>query len=194
VSLFKIVAEYFGGEVKVIAPTRFPDSRGFFAIEYRKDEFRELGLPTEFVQDNFSRSADNVLRGLHFQIQPPMGKLMRVTSGRAWLVTVDLRKGSSTFLNHTVIEATEGNGLQVWAPANFARGFYSFEDDTEVRYKCTGFFDKDGDKGIRWNDPDIGIKWPTDTPYLSDRDRNAPTVEEYFGRGNGGQSDKWDWQ
>ena len=193
-SLFKVVAEHFGGAVKVIAPTRFADSRGFFAVEYREDEFQELGLPTRFVQDNFSRSAGNVLRGLHFQLRPAMGKLMRVTAGQALLVAVDIRKGSPTFLEHVVTQATAGNGLQVWAPADFARGFYSYDDGTEVRYKCTGVFDVDGDKGIAWNDPAIGIEWPSLNPQLSERDRTAPTAAEYFGRGNGGNPIEWDWQ
>lgn len=193
-SLFKVVARHFGGEVKVIAPTRFPDDRGCFGIEYREDEFDALGIQENFVQDNFSRSKKNVLRGLHFQLRPAMGKLMRVTAGRALLVAVDIRKGSSTFLKWVTTEVSAENGLQVWAPAEFARGFYSYEDGTEVRYKCSGFFNAENDKGIRWNDPAIGVKWPTDTPLLSDRDSEAPTAAEYFGRGNGGNPIEWDWQ
>lgn len=183
-SLFKVVSRHFGGEVKVIAPTRFPDDRGFFGIEYRKDEFADLGIQENFVQDNFSRSKENVLRGLHFQLRPAMGKLMRVTSGQAMLVAVDIRPESPTFLKWVTTEASAENGLQVWAPAHFARGFYSYEDGTEVRYKCSGFFNAAYDKSIRWNDPIIGVKWPTDTPYLSERDQEAPTAEEYFGRTN----------
>ena len=183
-SLFNVVARHFGGEVKIIAPTRFPDSRGFFGIEYREDEFEELGIPDKFVQDNFSRSKANVLRGLHFQLHPSMAKLMRVTAGRALLVAVDIRPESPTFLKWVMTEASAGNGLQIWAPAYFARGFYALEDDTEVRYKCTGFFDSKSDKSIRWNDPAIGIEWPTQTPHLSDRDREAPTAAEFFGRSN----------
>lgn len=182
-NMFKLDAAHFGGEVKVISPTQtFADSRGAFAVEFRKDDFRDLGLPTEFVQDNCSRSAKNVIRGLHFQMDPPMGKLMRVTSGAALLVTVDFRSDSPTFLQWVGVEASADNRVQVWAPAMFARGFCSLEDNTEVRYKCTGYFDSKGDDAVRWNDPDVGVKWSITDPLLSDRDRNAKTVAAYMGQ------------
>jgi dTDP-4-dehydrorhamnose 3,5-epimerase len=181
-NMFKIDAEHFGGEVKVISPAKtFADDRGFFSIEFRKDDFQSLGLPTEFVQDNHSRSAKNVIRGLHFQIDPPMGKLMRVTSGTALLVTVDFRPDSPTFLQWVSVEASADNRVQVWAPAMFARGFCALSDNTEVRYKCTGYFDAKGDDGVRWDDPDVGVDWPIKDPLLSERDRNAKTVAIYMG-------------
>jgi dTDP-4-dehydrorhamnose 3,5-epimerase len=171
--MFRLDAVHFG-EVKVISPTRtFSDSRGEFAVEFRKDDFKELGLPTEFVQDNSSRSVKNVIRGLHFQMNPPMGKLMRVTSGRALLVAVDFRPESPTFLQWTGVEASAENRIQVWAPATFARGFCSLTDDVVVRYKCTGYFDAKGDDAVRWDDPDISVKWPITDPLLSERDRTA---------------------
>lgn len=172
-NMFKVDAVHFD-EVKVISPTQtFPDSRGEFAVEFREDDFRELGLPTKFVQDNSSRSVKNVIRGLHFQINPPMGKLMRVTSGAALLVAVDFRSESQTYLQWVSVEASAANRVQVWAPATFARGFCSLTDNAVVRYKCTGYFDAQGDDAVRWNDPDIGVKWPITDPLLSERDRTA---------------------
>ena len=181
-SSFKLDAEYFGA-VKVISPVKvFHDHRGFFMTAYRDDDFAKLGLPTKFVQDNHSCSAKNVVRGLHFQLNPPMGKLMRVTSGRAFLVAVDMRQGSPTFLKWIGVEASAENFVQVWAPAEFARGFCALEDNTVVQYKCTGLYDPAGDAGVLWNDPTIGVVWPVKTPVLSDKDRKAPTVKEYLSR------------
>ena len=180
--IFKIESEHFGGEVKVISSTRFPDDRGYYTIPYREDEFAALGLPTNFVQDNYSLSVNNVVRGLHFQLDPPMGKLMRVTSGIAFLVTVDLRPDSPTFLKWLGKEVSESNGLQIWAPAEFARGICSLTDNCIVQYKTTGMFDARGDSAIRWDDPDIGIVWPVKYPIMSKRDLAAPTVKEYLAR------------
>jgi dTDP-4-dehydrorhamnose 3,5-epimerase len=111
-----------------------------------------------------------------------MGKLMRVTRGAALLVTVDIRYESPTFLQWWTEEATEENRIQVWAPHRFARGFYAFDDDTEVQYKCTAMFDPEGDRALAWNDPEIGIKWPINNPILSEKDRNAPTVAQWLGK------------
>ncbi len=164
--------------MKVILPTAlFSDERGYFGIEFRKDDFKKLGLPTEFVQSNYSHSAPHVIRGLHFQSNPPMGKLMRVTSGEAFLVTVDLRPESKTFLQWMGIWSKAGDGIQVWAPERFARGFYA-RQETEVRYMCTGYFDAAGDDVIAWNDLDIGVDWPIEFPILSERDRKAKTLRE----------------
>ena len=179
--LFKVEAEYFSGEVKVICPTKvFSDHRGAFSVTYRADEAKDIGLP-EFVQDNCSTSVAGVVRGLHFQLDPPMGKLMRVTRGTGLLVAVDIRPESPTFLQWVGIEASERNRRQVWAPARFARGFSAFTD-IEVQYKCTNHFNADSDYAIRWDDPRIGVEWGVDNPILSDRDEHAPTVSEYFWR------------
>lgn len=179
--IFKIEEEHFGGAVKVISSNRFLDARGYYSVPYRKDEFAALGLPTDFVQDNYSMSVKNVVRGLHFQLYPPMGKLMRVTSGSAFLVTVDLRPSSPTFLKWLGKEVSEDNGLQIWAPADFARGICSLTDNCIVQYKTTGMFDPKGDSAIRWDDPHIGIDWPVKSPIMSARDKAATTVDEYFG-------------
>lgn len=175
----RIVSTHLNGLV-VLAPEVFKDERGFFLEAFRTDQFHELGLPTEFVQDNHSRSVKGVLRGLHFQWQPAMGKLMRVTVGRAFLVAVDIRKGSPTIGQWFGIEASAENYLQVWAPAGFARGFCVLSDVAELQYKCTGLYSNKGESGIRWDDPAIGIRWPIADPILSDKDRHARTLAEWL--------------
>src|ERR1700689_1007063 len=161
------------GDVAVVIPEVFQDSRGFFTETFRADQFKELGLPTEFVQDNHSRSARGVVRGLHFQWEPPMGKLMRVTLGSAFLVAVDIRKGSPTLGKWAGVEASDENRRQVWAPAGFARGFSPLADVAEIQYKCTGLYNSKAESGIRWDDPEIGIEWPIRDVTLSEKDRNA---------------------
>jgi len=168
------------GDVVVVVPEVFQDSRGFFSEVYRADQFEALGLPTSFVQDNHSRSAKGVVRGLHFQWEPPMGKLMRVTVGAAFLVAVDIRKGSPTLSQWVGVEATAENRRCVWAPAGFARGFCALVDGTEIQYKCTGIYNGKAESAIRWNDPAIGIRWPLSDVAVSDKDRNAQTLEQWL--------------
>jgi dTDP-4-dehydrorhamnose 3,5-epimerase len=166
------------GEIVIVAPEVFEDERGFFMETYRADQFKALGLPTEFVQDNHSRSKQGVLRGLHFQYEPPMGKLMRVTYGQAFLVAVDLRKGSPTLGQWWGTELSADNKKWMWAPASFARGFCVLSDWAEVQYKTTGIYNAQTDISIQSNDPDIGIKWPISDPQISERDRKAiPLVQ-----------------
>ncbi|HVU46953.1 MAG TPA: dTDP-4-dehydrorhamnose 3,5-epimerase [Terracidiphilus sp.] len=167
------------GDVVVVVPEIFQDSRGFFSETFRADQFKALNLPTEFVQDNHSRSSKGVVRGLHFQWEPPMGKLMRVTVGAAFLVAVDIRKGSPTFGKWIGVEATAENRRAVWAPAGFARGFCSLADGTEIQYKCTGIYNNKAESAIRWNDPAIGIEWPLSDVLVSEKDRNARTLAEW---------------
>ena len=167
-------------DVKIIIPQVFEDQRGFFTETFRSDQFAELGLPTNFVQDNHSRSAKGVLRGLHFQWEPPMGKLMRVTLGSAYLVAVDIRKGSPTLGKWFGIEVSALNKLQVWAPAGFARGFCVLSDFAEIQYKCTGLYNQSAESGILWNDPKIGIEWPIKDPILSEKDKNAKTLNAWL--------------
>jgi dTDP-4-dehydrorhamnose 3,5-epimerase len=149
---------------------------------FRVDQFANMGLPTQFVQDNHSRSAKGVLRGLHFQWDPPMGKLMRVTRGVAFLVAVDIRKGSPTLGQWFGLEVSAENKKQVWAPHGFARGFCSLADDCEVQYKCTGVYNSRAESGIYFADPAIGIRWPIDpaAATVSERDRNAQTLAEWL--------------
>jgi dTDP-4-dehydrorhamnose 3,5-epimerase len=161
------------GEIIIVAPEVFEDERGFFMETYRADQFKGLGLPTDFVQDNHSRSKQGVLRGLHFQYEPPMGKLMRVTYGRAFLVAVDLRKGSPTLGKWWGTELSAENKKLMWAPASFARGFCVLSDWAEVQYKTTGTYNGQTDIAIRFDDPDIGIQWPISDPQISERDKKA---------------------
>lgn len=167
-------------DVVVLVPEIFQDSRGFFSESFRVDQFKSLGLPTEFVQDNHSGSAKGVVRGLHFQWEPPMGKLVRVTRGCAFLVALDIRKGSPTLGKWVGTEASADNRRSVWAPGGFARGFCALSDVTEIQYKCTGIYNGKAESAIRWNDPDIGIQWPLADVLVSEKDRNARTLAEWL--------------
>jgi dTDP-4-dehydrorhamnose 3,5-epimerase len=170
------------GDVCVLAPQAFQDERGFFTEVFRADQFKDLGLPYEFLQDNHSGSVRGVLRGLHFQWEPPMGKLMRVTRGTAFLVAVDIRKGSPTLGKWFGMEVSTESRKQVWAPAGFARGFCVLSDYAEIQYKCTGIYNNKGESGIRWDDPEVGIEWPIKDVQLSDKDRKAQTLKEWLAR------------
>jgi len=166
----------------VVKSEVFEDDRGFFMEVFRKDQFEQHGLPTEFVQLNHSASRKNVVRGLHFQWEPPMGKLMRVTVGTAFLVAVDIRKESPTLGKWFGIEASAENKIQLFAPACFARGFAVLSDYAEIQYMCTGIYGPKCESGILWNDPEIGIEWPVKDPILSDKDKNAQTLAEWLQR------------
>jgi dTDP-4-dehydrorhamnose 3,5-epimerase len=172
-------------EVLILEHEVFEDDRGFFMEVYRADQFGEhadLGLPSAFVQLNHSRSARGVTRGLHFQWDPPMGKLMRVTRGEAFLVAVDIRPDSPTLGRYESIIATESNRLQLWAPASFARGFCVLSDSAEVQYLTTGTYNPAAESGVRWDDPAIGIDWPVETPNLSQKDAEAQSLAEWLTR------------
>ncbi len=169
-------------EVKIVVPKAFPDDRGFFMEVYRQDLFAELGLPDRFLQLNHSRSQRGVVRGLHFQWDPPMGKLMRVTQGRAFLVAVDIRPGSPTLGKWVSVEMAAEEPRQLWAPASFARGFCVLSEFAEIEYLTTGTYNKATESGIRWNDPAIGIDWPVERPRLSAKDETAQTLAEWLAR------------
>ena len=176
---FVVESQVLNGVV-VLIPQIFEDARGFFLESFRADQFEALGLPTHFAQDNHSRSAKGVVRGLHFQWDPPMGKLMRVTAGSAFVMAVDIRKGSPTLGQWFGIEANPQNRRMVWAPPGFARGFCSLADGTEIQYKCTGTYNPKNESGILWNDPAIGIKWPITDALVSDKDGAARTLEQWL--------------
>jgi dTDP-4-dehydrorhamnose 3,5-epimerase len=167
-------------DVCLVHPEVFRDPRGFFTEVFREDVFASAGLPTQFAQLNHSRSARDVVRGLHFQWDPPMGKLMRVTQGRAYLVAVDIRKQSPTLGQWTGATLSADDMTQMWAPAGFARGFCVLSDFAEIQYLCTGVYNSAGEAGIRWNDPELDIPWPTTTPILSGKDTNAPSLREWL--------------
>ena len=169
-------------DVVVLVSDVFRDQRGFFHETFRVDQFKELGLPHEFVQDNHSGSVKGVLRGLHFQWEPPMGKLMRVTRGTAFLVAVDIRKGSPTLGRWFSKQVSAEDGRQIWAPAGFARGFCVLSDYAEIQYKCTGTYNSQCESGIRWDDPEIGIDWPLRDVLLSEKDRKAQTLSQWLAR------------
>lgn len=176
---YRIESSYLRGVV-VLVPNTYEDDRGYFMETFHADQFRALGLPEYFPQDNQSRSRRSVIRGLHFQWGPPMGKLMRVTYGTAFLVAVDIRKDSPTLGQWVGIEASAENRRQVWAPAGFARGFAVLSEFADVLYKCTGTYNQAGESGVRWDDPQIGIAWPISNPVLSEKDRNAQTLAQWL--------------
>jgi dTDP-4-dehydrorhamnose 3,5-epimerase len=168
----------------VITPDVHEDERGFFMESYRQDELAKAGIVDTFVQDNHSRSLEkNTMRGLHFQYEAPMAKLMRVTRGSAFLVAVDLRKDSPTFGKWFGVEASEENKKMVYAPPSFARGFQTLTDMCEVQYKCSAFYNKAGAAAIRWDDADVGIDWPIkETPILSKDSASAGSLKEWIAR------------
>jgi len=168
-------------EVIIVKPKVFEDERGFFLETYKKSEFEKAGIDTDFVQDNHSKSVKNVLRGLHFQKTPKeQGKLVRCIKGRIFDVAVDIRKNSPTFGKWVGIELSGTNKLMLWIPKGFAHGFLTLSDEAEIIYKVSGAeYSPEHDAAIRWNDPEIGIKWPiTDEPILSEKDKNAPLLRE----------------
>ena len=167
-------------EVYVLVPEIFQDPRGFFSETFRADQFQALGLTATFVQDNHSGSHKGVVRGLHFQWDPPMSKLMRVTRGSAFLVAVDIRKGSPTLGRWFGVEASAENRRQVWAPPYFARGFCVLSDYAEIQYKCSVLYNSKTESGIRWDDPAIGIRWPLADVQLSEKDKKARTLADWI--------------
>ena len=166
--------------VVVLVPEVYQDERGYFLEVFRADQLGELGLPTAFMQENQSYSRKGVLRGLHFQWDPPMGKLMRVTRGKAFVVAVDLRLGSPTLGKWFGTEASVENRRTVWAPASFARGFLALSEGVEVQYLCPGVYNSKAESGIRWDDPEIGIEWPERPSLISEKDRRAQTLKEWI--------------
>jgi dTDP-4-dehydrorhamnose 3,5-epimerase len=175
------------GAVCVLKSEFFQDDRGFFVEEFRADQFKELGLPHQFVQENHSGSVKNVARGLHFQWNPPMAKLMRVLSGTAFLVAVDIRKGSPTLGQWFGVEISSNERRQLFAPAGFARGFCVISDYAEIQYLCTGVYNPKGESGIRWNDPEVGLEWPVKDPILSSKDEKAQLLKEWLETENSNQ-------
>jgi len=158
--------------VLIIEPRVFGDTRGFFFESFNQRAFNlATGLDVNFVQDNHSRSSKGVLRGLHYQIQQPQGKLVRVVRGSVFDVTVDLRKSSPTFGQWVGVELTEDNHRQLWIPPGFAHGFYVLSDSADFLYKTTDYYAPEFECSLIWNDPTIGIEWPLNTqPIISAKD------------------------
>jgi dTDP-4-dehydrorhamnose 3,5-epimerase len=160
-------------DVKILQPKVFGDDRGFFIETWNAKTFAELGLNVSFVQDNHSRSSRGVLRGLHYQLQQPQGKLVRVTVGRVFDVAVDMRKSSSTFGKSVGFELSAANKNMLWVPPGFAHGFLCLEDGTDFMYKCTDFYAPQDEISLLWDDPMLEIKWPLEgiTPIVSAKDK-----------------------
>lgn len=174
-------------DVKIITPRKFGDHRGFFSETYNRKAFVEAGIDLDFIQDNHSLSAEKgVLRGLHFQIPPfAQDKLVRCVRGSILDVAVDIRRGSPTYRQHVTAVISAENWAQIFVPKGFAHGFVTLEPDTEVIYKVTNYYAPQHDRGVIWNDPDLGIDWPVgeDDVILSDKDKKQPRfseLEHYF--------------
>jgi dTDP-4-dehydrorhamnose 3,5-epimerase len=164
---------------KLIVPTVFGDPRGFFLETYREDVFQKAGLPTQWVQDNFSRSAKGILRGLHFQRgDAAQGKLVRCTQGTVFDVVVDLRRSSKTFGQWYGVELSETNHHMLFVPEGFAHGFCVLSEMADFQYKCTRVYNPKVEGGLIWNDPTVGIRWPLTDPKLSDKDKVFPQWAE----------------
>lgn len=167
-------------DLKLVELTRHGDNRGFFVERYQEAKFGELGLPTSFKQDNHSRSAPNVVRGLHYQFDKPQGKLVGAIRGRIWDVAVDVRAGSPTYGKWYGTELSDENARLLWVPAGFAHGFCVLgEEPADVLYKVTEMYNPEGERGIAWNDPDFAVAWPVKDAVVSGRDQQQPGFAEY---------------
>ena len=164
--------------VLLITPAVFRDDRGFFLESYNEAAFADIGVDAHFVQDNHSRSAKGVLRGLHYQLHHPQGKLVRVVRGKIFDVAADIRRGSPTFGKWVGTMLDDREMKAVWIPPGFAHGFCTLSDDVDVTYKCTDFYTPDDEGGVLWNDSLLGIKWPVENPIVNAKDRSyAPLTE-----------------
>ena len=163
-------------EVLLITPQVFADDRGFFLETYSERDFAAAGIKARFVQDNQSRSKRRVLRGLHYQLENPQGKLVRVTRGKIFDVAVDIRVGSPTFGKWVGVVLDDDKKQALWIPPGFAHGFCVLSDDADVAYKATDFYAPSAERGVRWDDPLFGIDWPVKDPILSEKDRKYPLL------------------
>lgn len=162
-------------DVLLLEPKVFGDARGFFYESYNRKTFAQAtGLDVEFVQDNHSRSSRNVLRGLHYQLRQPQGKLVRVTAGEIWDVAVDLRRGSASFGRWTAASLSAESRRMLWVPAGFAHGFLVLSEQAEVQYKTTDYYAPEHERTLLWNDPALAISWPlAGEPVMADKDRRG---------------------
>jgi len=167
--------------VLIIEPKVFGDERGFFVECYQEPRYRDVGIEMPFVQDNHSRSQYGVLRGLHFQRNRPQGKLVRVTRGAVYDVAVDINPASPTCGEFVGVELTADNHLQLWIPPGYAHGFCVLSDTADFQYKCTDVYYPEEEGGLIWNDPDVNIPWPVETPKLSEKDLRNPSLRTLLG-------------
>lgn len=168
--------------VLIIEPKVFGDRRGFFVETFQVERYRDAGITLPFVQDNHSRSAKGVLRGLHFQRTRPQGKLVRVSSGSVYDVAVDINPDSPTCGQYVGVELNEVNQKQFWVPPGYAHGFCVLSDIADFQYKCTDFYFPEDEGGLLWNDPDVAIPWAIDNPQLSEKDKCNPTLKELLSK------------
>jgi dTDP-4-dehydrorhamnose 3,5-epimerase len=168
-------------EVLLITPQVFADDRGFFLETYSEREFAAAGITARFVQDNQSRSKRGVLRGLHYQLEHPQGKLVRVTRGKIFDVAADIRAGSPTFGKWVGVVLDDDKKQALWIPPGFAHGFCVLSDEADVAYKTTDFYTPSAERGVRWDDPLLGIQWPVSEPILSEKDRGYPLLSPTSG-------------
>ncbi|MFP4579834.1 MAG: dTDP-4-dehydrorhamnose 3,5-epimerase [Candidatus Sumerlaeia bacterium] len=166
-------------ELKIITPRVFGDERGFFYESYSEGKFREMGLPTKWVQDNHALSVKDTLRGLHFQKGDGQNKLVRCTRGSIWDVAVDIRPDSPNFGKWFGLELSAENKKMIFVPKGFAHGYLVLSDEAETQYKCSSLYDAEIETEVKWDDPDIGVEWPVEHPILSDRDKQAQSFREY---------------
>jgi len=162
--------------VLLLTPRVYRDDRGFFLESFNARTFAAAGLPTEFVQDNHSRSAAGVVRGLHYQLRHAQGKLVRVIRGAVFDVAVDIRVGSPTFAQWVGTELRDDDPRMLWIPPGFAHGFCALADATDLVYKCTDFYAPEDECGVLWNDPDLGIRWPAIATRVSGKDARYPPL------------------
>lgn len=164
--------------VLLVEPEVFGDARGFLFESYSKKKYERHGIAVDFVQDNHSFSEKGVVRGLHYQLHRAQAKLVRVTRGEVFDVAVDIRKGSPTFGKWVGARLSGENHLQMFVPVGFAHGFCVLSETVEFLYKCSDYYSPEDERGIIWNDPDIGVDWLVDTPVLSNKDRNYPRLRD----------------
>ena len=162
----------------LLRPESFADERGFFLESYSRRDLQGIGITTEFLQDNHSRSVRDTVRGLHFQTGEGQAKLVRAARGRIWDVVVDIRRDSPTFGEWEAFELDDVDHGQLYVPVGFAHGFCAISDIADVCYKVSAYYDPETERGIAWDDPAIGIDWPAAEPKLSDRDRRNPTLAD----------------
>lgn len=161
-------------EVKLLEPRVFEDDRGYFFESYRENLLKEAGISSSFVQDNVSKSFRGTVRGLHYQIENPQAKLVCCLKGTILDVAVDIRRNSPTFGNYVAFKLSEDNHRMLYVPVGFAHGFSVLSDEAIVAYKCSDYYNPEGERGIRWDDPLIRINWDVSRPILSEKDRKLP--------------------
>lgn len=165
-------------DVLLLKPEVYRDDRGFFLETYREEHLHNRGVQTHFVQDNLSKSQQNTVRGLHYQIEQPQDKLLMVMQGRILDVAVDLRKNSPAFGEHTAVELSSENKHQLFIPKGFAHGFSVLSTEALVYYKCSDYYFPEGERGLRWSDPKLGIDWQVEDPIISEKDQQQPLLED----------------